>query len=92
MQAFADIIMQRCTNNLKEKLMEETERREEGGDADPNLLRSMLEDAAWQMKRDIMEEILGRDVQKEESRHPDIKDSFLKRRKILCGRWRRICI
>ena len=47
MQAFADIIMQRCTNNLKEKLMEETERREEGGDADPNLLRSMLEDSAW---------------------------------------------
>ena len=85
MQAFADIIMQRCTNELKEKLMEETERREEGGDADPNLLRSMLEDAAWQMKRDIMEEILGRDVQKEESRHPDIKGFLLEETKDTLG-------
>ena len=81
MRAFSDIIVQRYTNELKEKLIDEAERREKGGDADPNLLRSMLADTAWQMRQDIREQIFGHYVQKEESRHPDIKGFLLEETK-----------
>ena len=80
-QATADTLLQHYSNEMKEQLLKDAERRKAGEDTDPENLREMLEDTACKMRQDIRERIFGRSAQAEKSRQPDIREFLLEESK-----------
>jgi hypothetical protein len=77
MKGTADVLLQRYSHEMTEKIMEELKRGENDGSIDSDVLRDILEDTAWRMKQDVRASVFGRDVSEMISRHPDIKEFLL---------------
>ena len=77
MRTFANTVMQEYVDAITEKIMGEHKGTGEGEMMDADALQDLLEKAEWQIKRDIREKMLGRDMREGHSRHPGVKEFLM---------------
>ena len=89
MRTFANTVMQEYVDAITEKIMGEHKGTGEGEMMDADALQDLLEKAEWQIKRDIREKMLGRDMREGHSRHPGVKEFLMGETKSTLLRWPR---